>query len=98
MNPSNKQILDSLEHFHTTFVKVQTIQGLTHQNKADLLRVMQQEFRPGYTYDMWCPHCAGKFLQDVYREYNKWKAANVEPVQDAKKITVKATFPKNKMQ
>jgi len=98
MNPANKQILDSLEHFHITFDRNQTIHGLTHQNKADLLRVMREEFRPGYTYDEWCPHCAGKFLKDVYGEYSKWKSIHVEPVQDIPKIKIKATFPKNKMQ
>lgn len=98
MKLENKQILDALEHFYTTFERIQTIHGLTHQNKADLLRVMREEFWPGYTYDQWCPHCAGKFLQDVYRKYNEWKKANVEPVNDVPKIKVRATFPKNKMQ
>ncbi len=97
MNPANKQILDSLEHFHVMFVRQQTISGLTANNKTDLLRVMREEFWPGYYYDEWCPHCAGKFLTDVYRKYNEWKAANVEPVQ-GEKFTIKATFPQNKLQ
>lgn len=97
MKPENKQILDALEHFHTTFIRNQTIQGLTVQNKADLLRVMREEFWPGYTYDEWCGDCVGRFLITVYRKYNEWKAANIEPVKDVPKIKMKATFPKNKM-
>ncbi len=97
MNPANKATLDALEHFHTTFQKDKTISGLTQQNKTDLLRVMREEFWPGYTYDEWCPHCAVKFLQDVYRKYNEWKADNIEPVAEVAKIKIRATFPKNKM-
>ena len=96
MNPHNKFILDAHEHFYTTFIRAQTISGMSTTVKADLLRVMREEFWQGYSYDEYCPHCVGKFLEDVYRKYNEWKAANVEPV-DEPKITIHATFPKNKM-
>jgi hypothetical protein len=96
MKSDNKQILDALEHFFITFERVQTISGLTFQNKADLLRVMREEFMPGYDFDMWCPHCAGEFIRDVYRHYNAWKAVNIEAVTDMPKIKIRATFPKNK--
>jgi hypothetical protein len=98
MKLENKQILDALEHFYTKFERQQTIHGLTFQNKVDLLRVMNEEFWPGYTYDMWCPHCDAKFLQDVYRKYNEWKKAHIEEVTDMPKVKIKATFPKSKMQ
>jgi hypothetical protein len=39
----------------------------------------------------------GRFLQDVYRKYDEWKKANIEPVTDMPKLKMKATFPKNKM-
>jgi hypothetical protein len=97
MRPENKQILDSLEHFHTTFIRNQTIQGLTVQNKADLLKVMREEFWPGYTYDEWCGECVGRFITIIYRKYNEWKEVHVEPVKDVPKVKMKATFPKNKM-
>jgi hypothetical protein len=78
-------------------VNIQTISGLSVSAKTDLLRVMREEFWPGYTYDEWCHHCVGRFLQDVYRKYDEWKKANIEPVTDMPKLKMKATFPKNKM-
>lgn len=98
MSPANKHILDAHEHFYTTFAKAQTINGMSHNVKRELLNVMREEFWPGYTYDEWCPHCVGKFLSDVYRKYEEWKRANIEPVKDQPPITVKATFPQNKQQ
>ena len=98
MNLQNKAILDQHEHFYTTFERSQTITGLTANVKDELLRVMREEFWPGYTYDQWCHHCVGKFLTDVYNKYNEWKAKNVESVEDKTKVKIKATFPKNKLQ
>jgi len=95
----NKAVLDAHEHFYTTFMRSQTITGLSATVKNDLLRVMREEFWPGYSYDEWCPHCVGAFLQQVYAKYDDWKKANIEPVQPEQQQTIKirATFPKNKM-
>lgn len=100
MKPENKQVLDQHEHFYNTFVKLQTISGLSTTAKRDLLRVMREEFWPGYSYDEYCGPCVAKFLKDVYIRYEQWKAANVTtiPEEEVKKIKIRATFPKSKMQ
>lgn len=101
MNHQNKALLDAHEHFYLIYVRNQTISGMSQQVKNDLLRVMREEFVPGYTYDEWCPHCVGKFLEQVYQHYERWKASHIETFKDdegRQMVRIKATFPKHKMQ
>ena len=96
MKPENKHILDAHRHFWETFKRQQTMTGVTQTVKNELLKVMHEEFQPGYTYDAWCGHCVVNFIKAVYQRYERWEKENVTPVQDAEKIVIRATFPKAK--
>lgn len=81
MKPENKAFLEEHRSIWDTLRKAQYLR-FPHQGIKDgLVRIMREEFRPGYTADLWCTHCVATMVREVYTEFEKWETAQVkEPV------------------
>lgn len=105
MKPENKAILDANRCHYETAIKAEFVKGFNSREKDDLLRVMREEFIPGYTTDMWCSPCIFDFIKLIYQLYDKWlaeqpkeeiKIEEPKPIEPIVPIeNVKATFPKH---
>ena len=96
MKPENKAILDANRHHYETATKAGYVKHFNAREKEDLLRVMQEEFQPGYHYDMWCGPCIFDFIKLIYQRYDAWLAAQPkeEPTETPVIENIHATFPK----
>jgi hypothetical protein len=82
MKPENRKFLDDNRHHHFTLVNAQYMKGLNANERDGMLRVMGEEFQPGYYTDLWCPPCVSDMVLLLYRRYDEWLAANVGPTHD----------------
>lgn len=82
MNPVNKQFLDDNRHHHTCLVKAFYLRHLDGRTRSEMVRVMQEEFHPGYHTDLWCGPCVSDMVIKLYRHYDEWLAANAEKIED----------------
>lgn len=80
MKPENKKFLDDNRRYHTTLVQAHFMAMLDGNTRSEFVRVMNEEFQPGYTADLWCPPCVSDMVLAVYRRYDEYLAANPEPV------------------
>jgi hypothetical protein len=72
MSPDNKKFLDeNLQHF-LTLERAFYMRGLAGYIRDGMQRVMREEFRPGYTADLWCSTCVSKMVNDLYKHYHDW--------------------------
>jgi hypothetical protein len=74
MTPSNITTLEKHYHHWITLRDGQYLRGLNIHEREDMLRVLREEFWPGYTYDEWCGSCVADMVKEVYSRYDKWKA------------------------
>lgn len=93
MKPENKAILDANRGHHLTATKAGFVKGFNTREKEELLRVMREEFQPGYTTDMWCSPCVFDFIKLIYKHYDAWLLANT-PAPEPDLSSIHATFPK----
>ncbi len=73
------------EHYHhwQTLRDAGYLRGLSAREKDDMLRVGREEFfGPKYSPDMFCSHCVGQFVRDVYTRFDEF-------------LTVHKNFPKH---
>jgi hypothetical protein len=100
MKPENREILDANRHHYETATKAGFVKHFNAREKEDLLRVMREEFQPGYYYDMWCSPCVFDFIKLIYQHYDKWLASQPKeehkPVEPPTIENVYATFPSHK--
>lgn len=75
MKPENKKFLDDNRHHHDTLTKAFYLKGLNGNEREGMVRVMREEFQPGYTVDLWCPTCAADMVIHLYRYYDNWLSA-----------------------
>jgi hypothetical protein len=96
MTPSNITTLEKHYHHWITLRDGQYLRGLNIHEREDMLRVLREEFWPGYTYDEWCGSCVVDMVKEVYSRYDKWKGEQPAPTPtpDAP-LLVHATFPLN---
>lgn len=79
MTPSNKTRLDELYGFWRTLRDAQYMRGMNYREKADMLRILREEFWPGYTYDEWCSSCVVDMVKALYTRYDKWLSEQPPP-------------------
>ena len=106
MKPANKQFLDENLHHFTTLERAFYVRGLMASIRDSMLRVMQEEFNPGYSFCGTCDTDVADALRLLYRSYHDWlkqeKADTkqytdmTEGILEMNKIIVKAAFPSNK--
>jgi hypothetical protein len=75
MKPENKGFLEDNRHHWHTLRDAQYLRHLDGNTRSEMQRIMGEEFRPGYTADLWCPPCVSEMLSSLYREFEKWEAA-----------------------
>lgn len=72
MKEHNKEILDKHYHHWQTLRDAQYLKGLNIHEREDIVRVLREEWYPGYTYDAWCGDCMASMVKEVYQRYDKW--------------------------
>lgn len=92
MNQSNSDFLDQHRSVYTTLVNAGFIQNLTNEVRQDFLRIIREEFSPGY---LCCLHCGGDVAAMVKYAYTQFdtipKEAKliIETVPKPKKVNAK---------
>lgn len=76
MKPENKAFLEANRHHWITLRDAQYCRHLDGATREGMRRVMAEEFRPGYSADLWCPPCVAEMVTQLYRDFEKWEAAN----------------------
>jgi hypothetical protein len=100
MKQHNITTLEKHYHHWITLRDGQYLRGLNIHEREDMLRVLREEFWPGYTYDEWCGSCVADMVKEVYSRYDKWKGEQPAPVIEPTPpyeapLVVHATFPMN---
>lgn len=85
MNPSNKVILDDYRRFHDTLTKAGYLMGLSGRERSEMVRIIREEWMPGYATDLWCAPCVANMVLLCYRYYDEYLA------KEAAKTTVEST-------
>lgn len=86
MKEANKIFLDQNRDCYDEVVRVETAQKAS-LIAGDLLRVLNEEFLPGYVYSGTCGPCLFDMVKILYRHYDSW--IKEQP------IIVHASFPMN---
>lgn len=94
MKPENKAFLDANRHHYDTIIKAGYVKHLNAHERERMVRVMNEEFQPGYTADLWCPPCVFDMVKLLYQRYDAWLASQPEPPKVVE--NVHASFPKHK--
>src|SRR4051812_2419526 len=76
MNPANKSFLEANRTHWITLRDAFYIRHLDGNTRSEMQRIMGEEFRPGYTSDLWCGVCVADMVTALYQEFEKWEAAN----------------------
>jgi hypothetical protein len=79
MNPANKAKLEEYRQYWLTLKNAGYMMGLSGNVRDNMVRIMGEEFRPGYTADLWCPPCVADMVTALYFEFEKWEAAQPVP-------------------
>lgn len=87
MKQENIEFLEANKHHCETVTKAGYVKHLNAHEREGMLRVMREEFIPGYTVDLWCPPCLFDMVKLLYSQYEKWQQQNP--------IKVHETFPEN---
>jgi hypothetical protein len=79
-----------LEDHRNVVDEIVNAQTATRANaiKGELLRIMQEEFLPGYVILDSCGSCLFDLVRQLYRRFDEWKAQNMATLEK-----VKASFP-----
>lgn len=82
MKPENKKFLEDNRHHWVTLRDAFYMRLLDGNTRSEMQRVMGEEFRPGYAKDLWCPPCVSELVTDLYREFEKWEAAQEKALRE----------------
>jgi hypothetical protein len=85
MNPANKAVLDDYRRFHDTLTKAGYLMGLSGSERSEMVRIIREEWMPGYATDLWCGPCVANMVLLCYRYYDDYLA------KEAAKTTVEST-------
>lgn len=95
MKPENQALLDANRHHYDTITKAGYVKHLNAHERDGMVRVMREEFQPGYNTDLWCAPCVFDMVKLLYQRYDAWLAA--QPKEEPKPAIIEkihATFPK----
>lgn len=67
MNQANKDKLERHRPKLVVWLNDQTCH-LSGQEKDEILKVIQEEFDPGYRVDLWCGSCVVSMMEYAFRE------------------------------
>ncbi len=89
MSPENQKFVDDNIHFAKTFAEAEYFKHLDYATRAGFVKLISEEFQPGYTADLNCSVCVGEMLKYAWRLYSEWKAKEETRI-------VHMTFPNQK--
>jgi len=89
MKQENRDFLNANRHHWDTWQRIQMVQHLDGNTRETMLRVIREEFAPGYSGSTWCQQCVIDMLTYVYTQYDKLLA------REAEERKVAMTFPVN---
>jgi len=69
----NVQFLEANKHHYETLVRAQFVQHLDNATREGMLRVIREEFAPGYQASLWCAPCIMEMIRYLYTQYEKVK-------------------------
>lgn len=99
MTPANIEFLETNRDCHTEIINAQTATK-ANKIKADLYRIMKQEFLPGYSYLDDCGSCLFDMTNLLYRLFDEWKEKQhnliIRHDENGDALLVKANFPSHK--
>lgn len=78
MKKENKDYLDAHRDALEEITKAQTCKK-ANAIKGDLVRIMREEFYPGYTIDDSCISCLFNMVPMLYQRYDKWLSEQPDP-------------------
>lgn len=99
MKLENREFLDTNRHHYTTLVNAGYVQHLDQHTRENILRIIHEEFAPGYLAQLWCQSCVADLIKFAYVQYDKWIAVQPkdEPIVDTpaepERDHVRMTFP-----
>lgn len=73
MRPENKKFLEDNERTWITLRDAGYMIGLDGNTRSEMVRVIREEFQPGYATDLWCPPCVADMVTLLYRYFNEWR-------------------------
>ena len=74
MKPKNKAFLEANRHHWITLRDAFYVRHLDGNTRSEMQRIMGEEFRPGYTADLWCSVCVADMVRALYQQFEKWEA------------------------
>ena len=72
MKPENIAFLEQHKFHYETLTKAGYVSNLDYHVKEGWLRIIQEEFNPGYMATLWCPPCIAEMINIVYAQYHKY--------------------------
>jgi hypothetical protein len=66
MQPANRQYLEDNRRFYTAWVNDKVLYSLDAAVKQNIQRIINEEWQPGYSADLYCGHCVAKMLELAY--------------------------------
>lgn len=82
MKPENKAFLEANRTHWITLRDAFYLRGLDGNTRSAMQRIMGEEFRPGYTSDLWCPTCVADMVRALYQEFEKWEARQTPAIEE----------------
>lgn len=78
MKPENRKFLEDNERTWITLRDAGYMIGLDGNTRSEMVRVICEEFQPGYATDLWCPPCVADMVTLLYRYFNEWREKNLQ--------------------
>lgn len=91
MNPENKIFLDDHRFVYDEILNAQTAKK-ANAFKTDLIRILREEFYPGYAVTEDCVSCLFEVVRLLYTKYDQW--LKDQEAKEPVPVKVHATFPK----
>ena len=95
MKAGNKDFLDDQRFHYTNMKNSGVLRGLDHFTRHEMVRIMGEEFQPGYSNPGDCPPCVFEMVDRLYRQYDEWLAKQPVIIQ-TEPLQVAANFPSHK--
>lgn len=76
MSPENTNFLNENRFHYDILVRAGYVKQIDYGVRERLLKIIQQEFDPGYMANLWCGDCVMSMIKFCYEQYDKRAAVN----------------------
>ena len=95
MNQSDKDFVELNRSHYITLTKAGFVQHLSNEIKSEMLRIIRENFNPGYLCCMHCPGDIAAMIQYLYIQYDKLPKGVIIEITPEPKETNPTTKKKN---